>query len=35
MLPQQTIERYDEPLNRLRWQFAPRHEHRYVDEGGN
>ena len=35
MLPQQTIERYDEPLNRLRWQFASRHEHRYVDEGGN
>jgi CRISPR system Cascade subunit CasD len=30
--PQQTHERYDQPLNRNRWQFAPRQEHFSVQE---
>jgi CRISPR system Cascade subunit CasD len=32
MQPQQTHERYDEPINRSRWQFAPRKEHTMVAE---
>jgi CRISPR system Cascade subunit CasD len=31
MDPQQTLERYDEPLNKSRWQFAPRKEHLFVE----
>ncbi len=34
MEPHQTNERYDEPLNRLRWQFTPRKEHSMSSEGG-
>jgi CRISPR system Cascade subunit CasD len=33
MEPQQSCERYDEPLNRSRWQFAPRTEHMMVAGG--
>jgi CRISPR system Cascade subunit CasD len=33
MSPQQTAERYDQPVNRRRWQFAPRREHMMITEG--
>lgn len=33
MVPQQTSERYDEPLNKTRWQFTPRMEHLFVEGG--
>jgi len=33
MTPQQTLERYDKPLNRSRWQFSPRKEHLFVEGG--
>lgn len=31
MNPQQTFERYDEPLDRNRWQFSPRKEHLFTE----
>ena len=35
MQPHQSHERYDEPLNRLRWQFVPRIEHSMSADGGD
>lgn len=34
MQPQQTTERYDEPLSRIRWQFISRQEHLFVEPIG-
>jgi CRISPR system Cascade subunit CasD len=34
MTPQQTHERYDEPISRTRWQFAPRKEYLMTEGGG-
>lgn len=33
MEPQETHERYDEPLSKKRWQFAPRKEHAFYEGG--
>jgi len=33
VIPQQSIERYDNPGNRVRWQFAPRLEHSLSSKG--
>lgn len=35
MEPQETHERYDDPQNRMRWQFAPRSEHWMTLTGGD